>query len=225
LSAPEVHDLASRSGLSIKETLERLKKSGLGGMPGGGAEILAAEVRKQICPQKISGEEWLKVHETAHGLGIPTNATMLYGHVENYADRVDHMMRIRTLQDETHGFRSFVPFPYCRPGLNAQDRAGNGATSVTMSSGFTDLKVLSIARLLLDNIPHLKVHWPATDFKFALAALSFGADDIGGTNLHERVMREAGSLAPAGLSSGDLVRCIREADYEPFLADSSFELR
>jgi aminodeoxyfutalosine synthase len=213
LSAPEVDDLARRAGVPVREALLTLKEAGLGSLPGGGAEIFESRVRQKLCPQKIPGSRWLEIHREAHSLGIPSNATMLYGHVETNQDRVDHLLELRKLQDETKGFQSFVPLSFQRP---------DPAPGVGEVTGFTDLKVLSISRLMLDNIPHIKVHWSATDLKFAQAALSFGADDVGGTNLHERVMRAAGSRAPKELSSADLVRLIRDAGYEPCLVNSSY---
>jgi len=216
-SAPEIDFMAKGSGLSWAEVLRRLKEAGLDGMPGGGAEIFDPKVRAKICPKKISGEEWLEIHRTAHKLDLKTNATMLYGHIEMDAERVAHLLKLRELQDETQGFSAFVPLAY-HPENNAL--RGGGETS-----GFLDLKVLSISRLLLDNIPHIKAHGSATDLKFVQVALSFGADDVGGTNLHEQVMREAGGHAPEGLSSGDLIRCIIGAGFEPCCVDSSYSIR
>jgi len=213
-SAPEIDFMAKGSKLSQGEVLRRLKEAGLNGMPGGGAEIFDPEVRAKICPKKISGEEWIEIHRTAHRAGIKTNATMLYGHIETDEQRVAHLLRLRELQDETQGFCAFVPLAY-----HPEKKALRG---IHGASGFSDLKVLSISRLLLDNIPHIKAHGSATDLKFVQVALSFGADDAGGTNLHEKVMREAGSLAPEGLSSDDLVRCIRNAGFEPCSVDSSY---
>ena len=213
-SAPEIDFMAKRAGLSWDEVLQRLKEAGLDGMPGGGAEIFDPDVRAKICPKKISGEEWLEIHRTAHKLGLKTNATMLYGHIETDEQRVAHLLKLRELQDETGGFHASVPLAY-RPGKNA-------LKGFHETSGYLDLKVLSISRLLLDNIPHIKAHGSATDLKFVQAALSFGADDVGGTNLHEKVMREAGSRAPEGLSSDDLIRCIKGAGFEPCRVDSSY---
>ncbi|MDD5226531.1 MAG: aminofutalosine synthase MqnE [Candidatus Omnitrophica bacterium] len=215
-SAPEVDFMAKRSGLSCDEVLRRLKEAGLDGMPGGGAEIFDPEVRRKICPKKISGEEWLGIHRVAHGLGLKTNATMLYGHIETDEQRIAHLLKLRELQDETQGFSAFVPLAY--------HPENNALRGVRETSGFLDLKVLSISRLLLDNVPHIKAHGSATDLKFVQVALSFGADDIGGTNLHEKVMREAGSRAPEGLSSGDLIRCIIDAGFEPCCVDSSYQM-
>ncbi|MFA5167236.1 MAG: CofH family radical SAM protein [Candidatus Omnitrophota bacterium] len=216
-SAPEIDFMAKRSGLSWVEVLRRLKEAGLDGMPGGGAEIFDPGVRAKICPEKISGAEWLQIHRAAHETGLRTNATMLYGHIETDEQRVAHLLKLRELQDETQGFSAFVPLAY-----HPENNALGGAER---TSGFLDLKVLSISRLLLDNIPHIKAHGPATDLKFVQVALSFGADDAGGTNLHERVMHEAGGGAPAGLSSGGLVRCITDAGFEPYLVDSSYQIK
>ncbi|MEI7750894.1 MAG: radical SAM protein [Candidatus Omnitrophota bacterium] len=213
-SAPEIDFIAKGSGLSWAEVLRSLKEAGLDGMPGGGAEIFDPKVRAKICPKKISGEAWLEIHRTAHKLGLKTNATMLYGHIETDAERVAHLLKLRELQDETQGFSAFVPLAY-HPDNNAL--RGGGETS-----GFLDLKVLSISRLLLDNVPHIKAHGSATDLKFVQVALSFGADDMGGTNLQEKVMREAGGYAPEGLSSEDLIRCIIDAGFEPCCVDSSY---
>lgn len=213
-SAPEIDFMSRRSGLPWTEVLQRLKEAGLDGMPGGGAEIFDAEVRRKLCPDKISAEEWLGVHRVAHGLGIRTNATLLYGHIETAEQRVAHLLKLRELQDETGGFLAFVPLAF-----NPRNSALKG---VQETSGFLDLKMLSISRILLDNIPHIKAHGSATDLKFVQTALSFGADDVGGTNLQERVMREAGSRAPQGLSSEDLVRCIKAAGFQPCLVTSSY---
>ncbi len=220
-SAPEIDDLAKRSGLLRVDILRQLKEAGLNGMPGGGAEIFDPGVRREICPDKISAEEWIGIHRTAHELGLKTNATMLYGHRENEEHRVAHLLRLRNLQDETQGFCAFVPLAYQGgPAPFSKKKAPDPLTS-----GFLDLKVLSIARLLLDNIPHIKAHGSATDLKFVQVALSFGADDAGGTNLHEKVLHEAGSRSPEGLSSDDLVRCIKDAGYDPCQVDSSYQWR
>ncbi len=215
-SASEIDDLAKRSGLSWVEVLRRLKEAGLNGMPGGGAEIFDPEVRRKICPDKITAEDWLEVHRAAHGLGLKTNATMLYGHIETDEQRIAHLLKLRDLQDETRGFAAFVPLAY-HPQNNALGKMSG-------TSGFLDLKMLSISRLLLDNTPHVKAHGAVTDLKFLQVALSFGADDIGGTNFYERVLREPGSDVPEGLSSADLVRCIKDAGFEPCEVDSSYSV-
>ena len=215
-SAPEIDFMAKQSGLSWTEVLRRLKEAGVDGMPGGGAEIFDPGVRAKICPKKISGEAWLGIHRAAHGAGIKTNATMLYGHIENDEQRVAHLLKLRELQDETQGFVAFVPLAY--------NPKHNELKGVQATTGFLDLKMLSISRLLLDNIPHIKAHGSATDLKFVQAALSFGADDMGGTNFHERVMRQAGSQAPKELSSGELIRCIKDAGFEACRVNSSYSI-
>lgn len=221
-SATEINGIAKREGLGIREVLEILKQAGLDSMPGGGAEIFSPEVRRKICPRKMSGEEWIAAHRTAHELGIPTNATMLYGHLENDHDCVEHMLKIRALQDETGGFQAFIPLPYCQP----RSKSGPAALSRSVpgeTSGYLDLKVLSIARLMLDNVPHVRVHGAATGLKLAQASLSFGVDDIGGTNLDEKIMRESGGAnGEKSLSPADLVRYIESAGYTPCLTDSSY---
>ena len=222
-SAPEIDFLAKRSGLPWAEVLSRLKEAGLDGMPGGGAEIFDPGVRAKICPKKISGAEWLEIHRAAHGMEIKTNATMLYGHIETDEQRVTHLLKLRELQDETQGFCAFVPLAYHSGG--GQARFSGKRVPDPFTSGFLDLKVLSISRLLLDNIPHIKAHGSATDLKFVQVALSFGADDMGGMNLHERVMREAGGQVSEGLSSEGLIRCITDAGFEPCFVNSAYGLR
>ncbi|MSR78505.1 MAG: aminofutalosine synthase MqnE [Candidatus Omnitrophica bacterium] len=215
LTAPEIDDLAQRSGLSYREILEQLKAAGLDGMPGGGAEIFAPVTRRKICADKIDAETWLEVHRIAHSLGLRTNATMLYGHIESDEDRVDHVLRLRALQDETHGFYSFIPLSY-----NAENTPMG---KIGEAGGFLDLKVYAISRLLADNIPHIKAHWITTGLKLGQVALSFGIDDLGGTNLNEKIVHDAGSETPVDLKSEELEHLIRSAGYEPTLVDSSYQ--
>ena len=173
-TAVELLFMSERTGVAVSECLRVLKEAGLEALPGGGAEIFAAEIRRQICPEKCSGEEWLSVHGTAHGMGIRTNATMLYGHVESIEHRIDHLLRLRAQQDATGGFDAFVPLRY--------RRANNplGATTCEVSV-VEDLRTLAMSRLLLDNIPHIKAYWVMYGKQTAELALSFGADDIDGT--------------------------------------------
>jgi len=215
LTAPEIDDLATRSGITYRDLLVRLKEAGLDGMPGGGAEIFAPETRRRICSGKISAETWLEIHEIAHDLKIRTNATMLYGHIETDADRVDHVLRLRALQDQTGGFYSFIPLAY-----NAENTP---MQKLGEAGGYLDLKVYAVSRLLLDNIPHIKAHWITTGLKMGQVALSFGVDDLGGTNLNEKIVHDAGSETPVDLSEEDLTRLIRDAGYEPCLVDSSYQ--
>lgn len=215
LTAPEIDDLATRSGISYRDVLVQLKAAGLDGMPGGGAEIFHPVTRKKICKDKIDAETWLGIHKIAHELGLRTNATMLYGHIETDEDRVDHVLRLREVQDETKGFYSFIPLSY-----NAENTPMG---KIGEAGGFLDLKVYAISRLLFDNIPHLKAHWITTGLKMGQVSLSFGIDDLGGTNLNEKIVHDAGSETPVDLSRQDLEHLISSAGYEPCLVDSSYQ--
>lgn len=215
LTAPEIDDIAKRSGQTWEAVLEEFRQAGLDGLPGGGAEIFAPETRRRICKDKISAEEWLEIHKVAHSLGLRTNATMLYGHIETDEDRVDHVIRLREVQDETQGFYSFIPLAY-----NAENTP---MMKVGEAGGYLDLKVYAVSRLLLDNVPHIKAHWCTTGLKLAQVSLSFGIDDLGGTNLNEKIMQDAGSEAPVDLSQEELERLVRDAGYEPCLVDSSYQ--
>ena len=215
LTAAEIQDIALREGLTPREILTLLKDAGLDGLPGGGAEIFAERVRRKVCPDKVTADQWLDIHREAHELGLRTNCTMLYGHIETPEERVDHVLRLRALQDETHGFYSFIPLAY-----NAENTPMG---KIGEPGGFTDLKVYAVSRLLFDNIPHLKGHWITNGLKMAQVALSFGVDDLGGTNLNEKIIHDAGSDTPTDLSEEDLLHLIRGAGYEPCLVDSSYE--
>lgn len=172
-TAVELNWMISRAGLSLTEGLKLLKEAGMESIPGGGAEIFAPHIRSQICPQKCSAEEWLALHRAAHGLGIDSNATMLYGHIESIEDRIDHLMRLRELQDDTGGFNAFIPLKF-RAANNSLSHLGE--TSVT-----DDLRTLALSRLVLDNVPHIKAYWVMYGKTTAELALAFGADDIDGT--------------------------------------------
>lgn len=215
LTAPEIYDLAVRCHLSYEEVLTQLKEAGLDGMPGGGAEIFAPVTRRKICHEKINAETWLEIHEIAHRLGLRTNATMLYGHIETDEDRVDHVIRLREVQDKTRGFYSFIPLAY-----NAENTP---MQKLGEAGGFLDLKVYAVSRLLFDNIPHIKAHWITTGLKMGQVALSFGVDDLGGTNLNEKIVHDAGSETPVDLSRQELEHLIKTAGYEPCLVDSSYQ--
>ncbi len=215
LTAPEIDDMAARSGLSYREVLTQLKQAGLDGLPGGGAEIFAPRTRQKICKDKISADIWLEIHSLAHELGLRTNATMLYGHIETDEDRVDHVLRLREVQDRTNGFYSFIPLSY-----NAENTPMG---KLGEAGGFLDLKVYAVSRLLFDNIPHIKAHWITTGLKMGQVSLSFGVDDLGGTNLNEKIVHDAGSETPTDLSRQELEHLIRSAGYEPCLVDSSYQ--
>jgi aminodeoxyfutalosine synthase len=213
-TAVEVDHMSRISGLSLAETLGALKASGLGSMPGGGAEIFAPKIRERLCPEKISGRRWLEVMETAHGAGLRTNATMLYGHIEDYRDRVSHLLELRKLQDRTGGFQAFIPLAY-HP---RNTRMEGGYTS-----GIDDLRVVAVSRLVLDNFSHIKAYWIMLGEKISQLALKFGADDIDGTIIEERITRSAGGLTEGRLTAEQLVRLIVRAGKTPVERDSFYK--
>lgn len=172
-SAVELDYMIDRSGMQIREGLEYLKSCGLDSIPGGGAEIFDAAIRKNICGMKSTSEKWLEIHETAHQLCIPSNATMLYGHLESYAHRIDHLERLRQVQDRTDGFNAFIPLKF--------RNSNNAMSDIAEVSVVEDMKMYAVARIYLDNFPHLKAYWPAVGRKLAQISLSFGVDDMDGT--------------------------------------------
>lgn len=219
-TAVEIDYLAQIAGLSVAETLARLKEAGLGSLPGGGAEILGAEVRKKLCPEKISGERWLEIMAEVHRSGLKSNATMLYGHLESYADRVDHMRRLRELQAETGGFQVFIPLAFQPENtrLKLERKGGSG--------GVDDLKTLAIARIYLDNFANIKAYWVMLGEKIAQVALAFGVNDLDGTVVEERIGHEAGAQTPQAMSREEIAGLIRKAGRTPVERDTLYnELR
>lgn len=214
-TAVEIDWFANISGQSVPQVLQQLIAAGLGSMPGGGAEILVEEVRQKICPEKISGQRWLEVHRLAHAAGLKTNSSMLYGHLENHADRVRHMALLRELQDETNGFQVFIPLAW-------QPENSPLKLDVKGTSGLDDLKTLAIARLFLDNIPHIKAYWVMLGEKIAQVALAFGVDDLDGTVVEEKIGHEAGASSPQSLSLERLIRLIRLAGKTPVERDTLY---
>ena len=213
-TAVEIEFFAKIARLSIREVLETLIEAGLGSLPGGGAEIFHPEVREDICGAKASTETWLEVHRTAHQLGLNSNATMLYGHVEKAEHRIDHMLRLRALQDETGGFQTFIPLAFHPDNSRMSD--------IPKPSGLMDLKTMAISRLMLDNFPHIKAYWVMLGIKTAQVALSFGADDIDGTVVHEKIYHEAGAETPQEITVDELRRLIREAGCVPIERDTLY---
>ena len=213
-TAVEIHAFSQRFGMTHEDVLKRLIAAGLNSMPGGGAEIFHPDVRKRICPNKADADQWLSVHRIAHKLGLKTNATMLYGHVETYAHRVDHLRRLRELQDETGGFQAFVPLVF-HPDHTALDQYAK-------PSGVEDLRTFAVSRLYLDNIPHLKAYWVTLGVKLAQVALSFGVDDLDGTVMEETIHHMAGSNTPQTLGVEDLRRLILEVGRTPVERDSLY---
>jgi aminodeoxyfutalosine synthase len=220
LTAVEIAHLARLEKLSIEDVLGRLVEAGLDTMPGGGAEVFAQGVRATIAERKLAASEWLDVHRRAHGMGIRTNCTMLYGHVETFEDRVDHLLALRELQDETGGFLTYIPLAY-HPDHNELGRAlGRTGTATT---GFDDLKNLAIGRLFLDNFRHIKTHWVMNTLKVSQVALHFGVDDLEGTVRRERIYHEAGATTPEWTSFRDIVRLIRDAGKRPVERNVRYE--
>ncbi len=210
----EVAFLAQRAKISIRETLQRLIDAGVDSLPGGGAEIFSESVRRIICDHKIDGSEWLKTAQTAHEMGLKSNCTMLYGHIETDEDRVDHLVKLREVQDKTGGFVTFIPLAF-HPDNTALHH-------IPKTTGFLDLKNIAIARLMLDNIPHVKAYWIMMTPKIAQIALRFGADDIDGTVVEEKIYHDAGATTSQGMQRGDLLRLIREAGRVPMERDTLY---
>ena len=217
-TAVEIAYLADLAGLSIPQTLDKLKEAGLGSLPGGGAEIFAPEIRKRLCPEKISGAEWLSIMEQVHRAGLKSNSTMLYGHLESVADRVDHMRQLRELQDRTGGFQVFIPLAF-QP-EHSQLKIGSG------TSGVDDLRTLAVARIYLDNFANVKAYWVMLGEKIAQVSLSFGVNDLDGTVVEERIGHEAGADTPQAMSRDAIVAMIRKAGRIPVERDTLYrELR
>ncbi len=210
----EIGYLARRAKLPVEETLVRLRDAGMDSLPGGGAEIFAERVRRIICDHKIDGGEWLEIARTAHRLGLRTNCTMLYGHVENEEDRVDHLLKLRALQDETSGFDAFVPLAF-HPENTALEH-------IAATTGFDDLKNIAVARLLLDNVAHIKAYWVMLTPRVAQIALRFGADDLDGTLVEERIYHDAGATTSRSLRRNELLELIRKAGREPVERDTLY---
>jgi aminodeoxyfutalosine synthase len=210
----EVSFLAKRAKLTIRETLQKMKDAGVDSMPGGGAEIFADRVRHIICDHKIDGSDWLETAKLAHQMGFKSNATMLYGHVETDEDRVDHLLRLRAVQDETGGFQTFIPLSF-HPDNTA-------LAHIPKSTGMLDIRQIAVGRLLLDNFPHIKSYWQMVTPKMAQISLRFGADDIDGTVIEEKIYHDAGATTPQGMRRADLVRLIVEAGRVPFERDTMY---
>ena len=213
-TAVEIDYFSKISGRSLKDVLIALKSAGLESMPGGGAEIFNTRVRNKVCPEKINGKRWLKVMETAHNAGIRTNATMLYGHLESYKHRIEHMLKLRELQDRTGGFQAFIPLAFHPKNTDIE--------GAQYTSGIDDLKTIAISRLFLDNFPHIKAYWVMLGEKIAQLALMFGADDLDGTIIEEKITRSAGALSGNALTRNQLINFIEKAGKVPVERDSFY---
>jgi aminodeoxyfutalosine synthase len=220
LTAVEIAHLARIEKTSEREVLVAMKEAGLTSLPGGGAEVFSTAVRATIAERKLTGAEWLRVHRTAHELGIPTNCTMLYGHVETADDRIEHLSALRGLQDETGGFLTYIPLAYHPENNELGEELGRVGSATT---GFEDLKNIAIGRLFLDNIPHVKTHWPMVTPFLSQIALAFGCDDVEGTVVYERIYHEAGAQTDMHMPYMSLVGLIRGAGKRPVERNSLYE--
>lgn len=205
---------ARMTGRSTRDLLAEFKQAGLGSLPGGGAEIFHPEVRDRICEHKADADMWLRVHREAHELGLRSNATMLYGHIEQPRHRIDHLIRLRQLQDETAGFQTFIPLAFHPDNTKL--------AHLPKPSGLMDLRIMAISRLMLDNFPHIKAYWVMLGIKTAQLALSYGADDLDGTVVHEKIYHDAGADSPQELTVQELRRLIEEAGRTPVERDTLY---
>jgi aminodeoxyfutalosine synthase len=215
-TAVEIHFFAQLYKMTHAEVLGRLKAAGLDSLPGGGAEIFHPEVRTRISHDKATADEYLEVHRVAHAAGMRTNCTMLYGHIETFEHRVDHLLRLRELQDETRGLQAFIPLAF--------HPDGNGMKNLPAPTAVDALRTVAVARLLLDNVPHVKAYWVSMTPEVAQVALRFGADDVDGTIVHETIYKAAGSRSPSGLTVEQLVRLIQEAGRVPVERDTFYNV-
>ncbi len=221
LTAVELAHIARIEKMPVGELLVALREAGLDTLPGGGAEVFSAAVRATIADRKLAAEEWLDVHRTAHRLGIRSNCTMLYGHVESVEDRIAHLAQLRGLQDETGGFLAYIPLAY-HPDHNELGVTLNRQGTAT--TGFDDLRNLAVARLFLDNIEHVKTHWIMVTPFLSQTALSFGVDDLEGTVVREKIYHEAGARTAQGMSLDEILRLIRGARKVPIERDSFYRV-
>ncbi|WP_045216388.1 aminofutalosine synthase MqnE [Desulfonatronovibrio magnus] len=214
-TAVEIAFLSDEYGLTHEQVLTDFSKAGLDALPGGGAEVFSPRLRQKLCPEKVSGKRWLEIHETAHKISIPTNCTLLFGHVETWLDRINHLLALRDLQDKTGGFLCFIPLAY-QPGYNDLNAKG--------PDGVDFFKMTAISRIFLDNIPHIKAYWAFSGIKAAQLGLWYGADDFDGTIVEEKIGHAAGADTPKGLTMEQLRSYIREAGFEPEQRNSFFRI-
>ncbi len=213
-TAVEIDYYSKISGKSVEEVLTILKNAGLDLMPGGGAEILVEDVRKRICPEKISGKRWLEIIEIAHSLGIKTNCTMLYGHIETFKDRLLHLKMLRDLQEKTNGFLAFIPLSFHAKNTEIK--------KFPYTTGIDDLKTIAISRIFLNNIKNIKAYWVMLTEKCAQIALNFGANDLDGTVVKEKITHYADALSKEGLTVEEIINLIKKADKIPVERDSFY---
>ncbi len=219
-TAVEVHYYAEKYGMTYEEVIVALRDSGLDSMPGGGAEIFHPRARKKLCHDKVDADGWLQVHRVAHGLGMMTNCTMLFGSIETLEERVDHLVRLRELQDESlkkglGRFQTFIPLRF--------HNDNNRLSKLAAPTGHDSLKTIAISRLMLDNVPHIKAYWILMDIPTAQTALSFGANDVDGTVVEEKIYHEAGATTPQEVQRAELVRWIEDAGRQPIERNTVYE--
>ena len=214
-TAVELEYLAQIASLSLRQALIKLRDAGLGSIPGGGAEIFAKRVRRKICSEKTNAEDWLDVHEAVHSVGMKSNATMLYGHVENAEDRTDHLIRLRDLQDLTNGFLTFIPLAFHPENTNL--------SFLKSTTGQLDLRALAVSRLMLDNFPHVKAFWIMITPQIAQLSLSFGTNDMDGTVVEEKIIHAAGGSTDQIFYKNIIVDMILEAGRKPMERDTLYE--
>ncbi|WP_035588498.1 aminofutalosine synthase MqnE [Hippea jasoniae] len=214
-TAVEIDYFSKISGLSYKEVLKTLKDAGLDSMPGGGAEVFSERVRKKLYPNKIPFEKWASVHATAHKLNIPTNATLLFGHIETDDEIIDHLFKLRRLQDEHPGFLCFIPLSFHPANTPLKGK-------IEKVDAVRELKVLALSRLILDNFPHIKAYWVMLSPKIGQIGLHFGADDIDGTIIKERVTHAAGAQSPLGMERDNIIHLIKNAGFIPVERDALY---
>ncbi len=212
----EIAHIAKMGGKSVEDALMELKDAGLGSIPGGGAEVFSQRIRQKLCPEKLPGDAWIEVAKTAHRLGIRSNATMLYGHIETVEERVEHLMALRQAQDETGGFMCFIPLAFHPKNTELED--------VAPTSGIEDIKNIAVARLMLDNFPHIKAYWVMLGPKIAQLALGFGADDMDGTVLEEKITHMAGGETSQALSNREIEYLISSAGRIPVERDTLYNV-
>lgn len=212
----EIKYFSDISGKSVKDVLMTLQQAGLGSLPGGGAEVLSPRVRRALCPNKATAEDWLEITRQAHRLGLKSNATLLYGHIETDEEIIDHLLSLRALQDETGGFQTFIPLPF--------HPENTGKDFLKKKSAFEQLRLFAVSRLMLDNFPHIKAYWVMTGLKIAQLALHFGADDIDGTLAEEKISHAAGADTARGLTVAELVSLIRSAGKIPVQRDTLYNV-
>ncbi len=210
----EIAHFAKIAGKSVEETLDDLIGAGLGSIPGGGAEVFSPRIREKLCPEKLPGAQWVEVAKTAHKKGLKSNATMLYGHIETIDERIEHLIALREAQDETDGFMCFIPLAFHPKNTGLED--------VAPTSGVEDLKNIAVSRLMLDNFPHIKAYWVMLGPKIAQIALSFGADDLDGTVLEEKITHMAGGETAQAMSRYEIEHLIRQAGRDPVERDTLY---